>query len=246
MSTDKPVSLYAQILAEVQDNILSGAWPPGYRIPAETQMAADYGVSRMTVNKALTQLSREGYLIRRRKGGTEVARPRGQSAVMRITDIADEVRATGARHDFKLLAAERGRAGALDHDLWPEAPRDAPVRALSYVHWADERPFCHEYRLINLATVPEAGQADFATEHAGKWLLREVPWSQAEHLIRAVTPAHEIVQQFGRDATTGPCLEITRRTALEGRPVTFVRLTYPADMHQLVASFAPQNMGGPT
>ena len=67
---DRPATLHERILNEVRDNILRGAWPPGHRIPFETEMAAAYGVSRMTVNKVLTQLTREGYLERRRKSGT--------------------------------------------------------------------------------------------------------------------------------------------------------------------------------
>ena len=60
-------SLHERILNDVREKIVSGTWPPGFRIPFETDMAKDYGCSRMTVNKALTQLARYGLLERARK-----------------------------------------------------------------------------------------------------------------------------------------------------------------------------------
>lgn len=242
MTSEKPATLHERILSEVRDNILSGIWPPGHRIPFETDMAAAYGVSRMTVNKVLTQLSREGYLERRRKGGTVVARPRGQSAVMRITDIGEEVRSSGASHAFDLVKAVTRRSDGETPSLLRGLAPGRPILDLEYVHIADGVPFCHERRLINLDAVPEARQADFAAEHAGAWLLRQIPWSTAEHVIRAVSPAPAVARRLCIAATT-PCLEIERRTAFEDRPVTFACLTYPGGTHQLVASFSPQNSG---
>ena len=55
--SERPATLHERILTEVRENIVSGTWPPGHRIPFEVEMAAAYGVSRMTVNKALTQLT---------------------------------------------------------------------------------------------------------------------------------------------------------------------------------------------
>ena len=242
MTSDKPATLHERILNDVRENIVGGTWPPGHRIPFETEMASAYGVSRMTVNKVLTQLSREGYLERRRKGGTVVARPRGQSAVMRIADIGEEIRARGASYDFALVKAALRDSDSQTRALLRGLGPGRPLLELEYVHIADGAPFCHEHRLINLDAVPEAREAEFATEHAGAWLLRQIPWSTAEHVIRAVSPAPAVARRLGIGVST-PCLEIARRTTFEDRPVTFACLTYPGDAHQLVASFSPQNTG---
>ncbi len=53
--------------------ILSGDWPPGHRLPFEVDLAAQYGCSRMTANKVLTQLARAG-LIERRKNPAALLR----------------------------------------------------------------------------------------------------------------------------------------------------------------------------
>ena len=81
-------SLHSQIIADVEARILGGQWPPGHRIPYEHELTELYGCSRMTVSKALTQLARAGLIERRRKAGSFVMRPFGQSALLEIRDVA--------------------------------------------------------------------------------------------------------------------------------------------------------------
>lgn len=238
MSDEKPATLHERILTDVRDNILRGQWRPGHRIPFETDMATEYGVSRMTVNKVLTQLTREGYLERRRKLGTFVTKPRIQSAVMEIANIGEEIRARGESYACETITREVRTASAADLTALGTGAGTLRVVALEYVHHADGQPFCHEARVISLAAVPQAETADFTAEQAGTWLLRQVPWSAAEHTIRAVTPAQRVLKLLALTAGTA-CLEIERRTEFEGRPITFARLTYPGSKHQLVAQFAP-------
>jgi GntR family transcriptional regulator, histidine utilization repressor len=240
--TGKSATLHERIVTEVRDRIRGGFWPPGHRIPFETDMATEYGVSRMTVNKALTQLTREGFLDRRRKGGTFVARPRHESAVMTIPDIGEEVRGRDEAYAFETIARVVRSATAEDRALLRSDAPSLRVLAIESVHSADGLPFCHEARLINLDAVPEAEAADFGDEPPGSWLLRMVPWSSAEQRIRAVVPTPRL-ERLLRASQPAACLEIERRTELEGRAVTFARLTYRGDMHQLVAEFAPGGSG---
>ena len=62
--------LHLRIQNDVERSILSGEWPPGHRIPFEHELTVQYGCSRMTVNKALTDLVKRGLIERRRKAGT--------------------------------------------------------------------------------------------------------------------------------------------------------------------------------
>ena len=80
----RPHTLHARIRAEVEARILSGAWKPGTRIPTETVLMAHYGCARMTVNKAMASLAAEGLILRNRRAGTVVARPRIHSAILNI------------------------------------------------------------------------------------------------------------------------------------------------------------------
>lgn len=229
-------TFHAAIVDEVRRNILSGRWLPGHRLPVELDMAQAFGVSRMTVNKALTQLSREGFLERRRKGGTFVATPRGQSAVMEIADIRAEVARAGRVHSYAILKRSVRVATAQDAANLQRTDADTHVLALQTLHSADGAPYCLESRIIDLGTVPDAEYEAFEAEPAGPWLLRQVPWSSAELTIRALaasaTDAKLLKLQAG-----APCLEVGRFTRNNGKPVTFARLCYPAELHQVVAQF---------
>jgi GntR family transcriptional regulator, histidine utilization repressor len=230
-------SLHAQILADIEGRILSGEWPPGHRIPYEHELTARYDCSRMTVSKALTQLVRAGLIERRRKAGSFVTQPLSQSALLEIRDVAAEVGALGLPYAFALLARSKRRATQVDRKSLDVAA-GAPVLSVVCRHDAAGRPFCHEDRLISLATVPEAAEELFQATSPGPWLLAKSPWTSAEHRIRAAA-ADPAMAETLRLAEGAPCLVVERRTWLIEQPVTHVTLTYPAGAHELVAKFTP-------
>ncbi|MDX6748196.1 histidine utilization repressor [Geminicoccaceae bacterium 1502E] len=238
----KPASsLHQRILGDIRERILSGEWPPGHRIPFEHELAASYACSRMTVNKALSQLAASGLIERRRKSGSFVRRPASQSAVLEIRDIGEEVRDLGLAYRFEITARARRKAAIADRErLDLAAP--GPVLVLTCQHFAGARPFCLEERLINLAAVPEAAEADFLEEAPGPWLLHRVPWSSAEHRITAAAAEGPAAQAL-RLAPGTPCIVVERRTWSAEQTVTHVRLTYPGDTHALVARFGPGGGG---
>ena len=82
---------------------MSGEWAPGHRIPFEHELAVEYNCSRMTVNKALSQLARAGLIERRRRSGSFVLQPRSQAAILEIHDIKAEVQALGLPYRFDLI-----------------------------------------------------------------------------------------------------------------------------------------------
>ncbi|OJG00106.1 histidine utilization repressor [Pararhizobium antarcticum] len=231
------LSLHQRILGDIEDRILSGEWAPGFRIPFEVDLAAQYRCSRMTVNKALTQLAKTGLIERRRKSGSYVTQPRAQSAVLEIRDIKLEVQSLGLAYGYKLVAKSRRRSTAEDRrHLGLTLP--TPVLALECIHFAGGRPFCAEQRLINLAAVPDAASERFEEEAPGPWLLKRVPWSAAEHTIRAVSADDRIAMALGI-VVGAACLTVERRTWSNGAYVTHVRLIYPGERHVLVANFTP-------
>ncbi|TAJ71722.1 MAG: histidine utilization repressor [Phenylobacterium sp.] len=242
MAPPKDSTLHKRIRAEIQAKILSGAWPPGHRIPFEHELMGEYACSRMTVNKALAPLAEAGLIVRHRKVGTFVARPRIHSVVLDIPDIPAEVTARGEPYGYELLARDVRRAGSGDLDrLGLERPVE--VLALRCLHRASRRPFALEDRLINLETVPEAREVDFAATAPGSWLLGHVPWTEAEHRISAASPSKAVADLLSIEPTSA-CLVMERGTWRGSDRITHVRLTFPGDAYDLVARFAPQGAGG--
>jgi GntR family histidine utilization transcriptional repressor len=230
-------SLHQRILSDIKDNILSGAWPPGSRIPFEHELQARYGCSRMTVSKVMTELANAKLIERRRKSGSFVLRPLAQSAVLEIQDMEAEVTALGLPYRHEIVTRRR-RASTREDRERLDLGSPAPVLALTCRHFAGRRPFCLEERLINLEAVPEAAKESFTEIAPGAWLVSRVPWSAAEHRIRAI--GAEAATAAALDIAAGAaCLTIERRTWRAERPVTFVRLIYPGNEHELVARFTP-------
>jgi GntR family histidine utilization transcriptional repressor len=228
--------MHARILGDIEGKILSGEWRPGHRIPFEHELSASYGCSRMTVNKALSQLARSGMIERRRRVGSFVAPPPSRSAALEIPDIRVEVESLGLDYRFEILHRRSRNATGADAALLEGLV--GPLLELVCRHWAGERPFCLEERLINLDCAPEAEHEVFADLAPGAWLLAQAPWTSAEHRIRARAADAKMAKRMHVDVGS-PCLNIERRTWSAELPVTFVRLTYPGETHELVARFSP-------
>lgn len=230
-------TLHQQIRSHIEQQILSGAWKPGYRIPFEHELVRQYGCSRMTVNKAIGELVNAGLVIRRRRAGSFVAQPPIHSAILDIPDIQAEILQRGQVYDYTLLrrslrkpirgkTAEQDLAGA------------GRLIELQCLHSADGRPFALEDRLISCEAVPEALAVDFETTSPGAWLLGHVPWTAAEHRIAAVGAAEATATLL--DIAEGvACLLLERRTWRDGIAITQVRQTFPGDSFDLMARFTP-------
>lgn len=231
------VTLHQKIQSDIEDEILSGRWPVGYRIPFEVDLAQHYSCSRMTVNKVLTQLTQAGLIERIKRSGSFVRQPVAQSAVLEVHDIRSEVESLRLAYGYDLLRRNLRVATTRDCELLDAHPSTRVLHLLC-IHYAAGSPFALEERVINLASVPDAAEADFSTTAPGRWLLDRVPWSSAEHRISA-TPARD-----GAAASLGltegeACLVIQRRTWSGNAQVTHVRVTYPGDRHALIARFEP-------
>ncbi|RWX75002.1 histidine utilization repressor [Neorhizobium lilium] len=231
------LSLHQRILGDVEQNILSGRWPPGHKVPSEQLLAEQYGCSRMTVNKVLTQLARAGLVQRRRKTGSVVLPQKAQSAILEIYDIREEVKALDRPYSHDILQRSLRPADKAERERLDLSQRQKIV-SVTCLHFAGEMPFCLEERLINLAVVPEAEAEEFHDLPPGPWLLGHVPWSAAEHRIAALG-ANEVAAQHLQLGAGTPVLVVERQTWRLDQSVTHVRLTYPGESHALMARFTP-------
>jgi GntR family transcriptional regulator, histidine utilization repressor len=230
-------TLHQRIRADLETKILSGEWAPGFRIPYEHELVAQYGCARMTVNKVISGLAAAGLIERRRRAGSFVAKPRIQSAVMHIPDIQAEITGRGEDYDYELLSGRRRAANSRD-PIGSALNSGEQVLDLKCRHSASSRPFALETRLINLDTVPEAAKIDFQAVPPGTWLLGHVPWTEAEHRIAAVGATAQEATVLGV-LKGAACLCVERRTWRAGETITFVRQLFRGDLYHLIARFAP-------
>lgn len=230
-------TLHQRIRGDIEGRILSGEWPPGYRLPFEHEIMETYSCARMTANKVVSALAASGLVERRRRAGSFVARPKVHSAVLQIPDLKVEVESRGERYGYELL--DRQQRGATREDRGRlEVHLREPILAVRCRHDAAEQPFALEDRLLNLKAVPDASRQDFSIVPPSTWLVDHVPWTEAEHRISAFNADAAVATELAIDVGTA-CLVIERWTWRNGEPITAVRFTHPAQLYDLVARFTP-------
>ncbi len=69
----RATSVIASVVEEIEGNIGSGAWPPGFRLPTERELEERFGIARNTFRKALKQLEDSGKIVRQVGRGSFVA-----------------------------------------------------------------------------------------------------------------------------------------------------------------------------
>jgi len=229
--------LHQRIRSEIEGHIRSGAWEPGHRAPTEAELMAQYGCSRMTVNKAMTALVEAGLIVRRKRAGSFVARPKVHAPVLNIPDIQSEIVARGEAYAFRLLS-RAVRAADRDNPDEVELAAGGKLLALDGVHDAGGRPFALERRLVSLTAAPAMEAADLVVIPPGVWLLENVAWTEAESRISAVNADADDARLLALDEGAA-CLIVDRRTWREGQHVTRVRQVFPGEAYDLVARFGP-------
>ena len=78
---ERPV--YQQIMATIRGAILTGELPPGKKIPSVRDLAAEAQVNPNTMQRALTELEREGLLVSGGTSGRSVTQEEGILSAMR-------------------------------------------------------------------------------------------------------------------------------------------------------------------
>jgi GntR family histidine utilization transcriptional repressor len=59
--SDAPAPIYQRVKQAIVNQIRAGHWQPHQRVPSESELVAELGVSRMTINRALRELTSEGF-----------------------------------------------------------------------------------------------------------------------------------------------------------------------------------------
>ncbi len=219
------------LLAEIQ----AGHWKEGDAIPSEQALAKQFGVSRMTVNRAVRELTDEQILSRVQGSGTYVAQHKYQATLVEIRNIADEVRARGHTHRSELHLLERGKAS--EHIA--AALGVAVGRMLFHsviVHFENDVPIQLEDRWVNPEVAPDYMQQDFSAITPNEYLMAAAPLQGVHYSIEALSPPREIAEML-HIRTKEPCLVLKRRTLSKGQAASFATMWHPGSRYQFAGSF---------
>lgn len=228
---------YERVKTYIRTIIDAGTWRSGDRIPSELSLVETLGVSRMTVNRALRELSDEGLLTRLSGVGTFVAESKPQSTLLMIAHIGDEIRSRGHEYSFKALLQRRETAPAVvSNALGLE--QGASVFHVICVHRENGLPVQLEDRYVNPAVAPAFLDQDFNSARPSAYLYSTVPLDEIEHVVDAglVSATESELLEISNEE---PCLTLVRRTWTGGVAVTFARFVHPGSRYRLGCRFTP-------
>jgi GntR family transcriptional regulator, histidine utilization repressor len=228
---------YARVKQHLKDGLAAGRWQPGALMPSEAELVARFGVSRMTVNRALRELQAEGLVQRTQGVGTFAAPLHKVSSTLTISDLHDEIVARGHQHEARVHLQRVEAAGpALAAQL--ALAEGAEVFHVLIVHLEDGVPLQCEDRFVNPAEAPAFLQADFTRQTPTQVLFESTALWRAQYQLEAARPTAQEARLLGV-AADEPCLVVVRRTFSRLAPITIARLVHPGTRYSLQGEFEP-------
>jgi len=224
------VPQYERIKAHVLAQVQNGRWKEGDMIPAEERLADLFGVARMTVNRAIRELTAEGVLSRRQGAGTFVAQHKYQATLVQIQSIADEVRARGHRYSSALHALESLAATKALADSFAVRAKHRLYHSV-IVHFDNDVPIQLEDRWTNSTIAPDYMTQDFSTLTPNEYLMQVAPLQGVKYSIEALRASAFIADKL-HVALDEPCLVLQRKTFSFDQVASIATMWYPGSRYQ--------------
>ncbi len=226
--------LYQQLQRALRDAISSGALGTDDALPSERQLAAELGVSRITVRKAIDGLADEGLLVRRQGSGNFVG-ARIEKNFAKLTSFSEDMRARGRVPSSQWLKQQDGQVTP-DEAMRLALSPGAKVYRFHRLRFADGEPMALEYCTIAASALPSlqaVGDSLYDTmEKAGSRPTR------ALQRLRALLLDGEQARLL--DAKPGDAGLLVERVGYlrDGRAVELSQSYYRGDTYDFVAELS--------
>jgi GntR family transcriptional regulator len=230
------VPLYYQLENLLREKILSGVFVAGARLPTESELIEQYGVSRITVRQALTALAEEGLIERQQGRGTFVTerrtRRRPFEGTIHLTGSLDELISMALDTPIKVLETTRVEADQHEAELLGLRPGE-PVYRIKRLRLYEGRPFS----LIVNYLPAEIGVRFTNEELSSGSLLKRL---ESKFGLRLHSARQQITADLADPYVAGlldvrvgaPLLSIERTVYTEdGRPIEYVHVLYRSDRY---------------
>ena len=247
----KTVPAYQRIKNAILDNIHSGKWQAGAAISTEMALAEEFSVSRMTVNRALKELSEERVLERRQGSGTFVAQQQFNHTFVEVRNIAQDLKSANRDYQAQVVSKRAITASMLDDEMRrkfdideaafssnaneTDSDTNSAEAAILYevkiIHFADGQPIQFEERWVDATKVPEFIEQDFSVVNTSDYLIAKSPLERGSYTIRALAAPDEIADAL-QIAPQSPTLVLCRQTYSAGQVLTFVKMWHAGDRYQ--------------
>lgn len=147
LNPDNLIPLYQQLKEEIKHAIKTEELHYGEKIPSETEISEQYNVSRITVRRAVEELSREGFLSKKQGKGTFVQEHKIQRKIEHLLSFSEACEANGMKPTSMVTKKEIVYLSAEDAEAMGEDP-GSPAIFIQRIRLADGSPIMCENNLF--------------------------------------------------------------------------------------------------
>ncbi len=231
--------LYSRVETIVSGQISNGDLKVGDQLPTEDALIARFGVSRITVRRAIQNLVSRGLVEIRRGKGTFVAAPKITQELTELSGFVEDMHALGRKPTARVIGKEIVTADATVASQLGLTQGDGVVR-IRRVRLADDIPLSFDETFLPLEIGKKIMTNNLKAEPIFSLLERKygIPLIEAEYKLDAVAAETEVAAAL-RVKQFSPIFRIERTSySTGGRPVDYERLHYRGDLVRFVTRLA--------
>jgi DNA-binding GntR family transcriptional regulator len=223
LDRDAPMPLHAQVSEQMRHRILTGEWPPHYRLRSEPELAVELGISRGTLRRALATLIRDGLLVQVRGRGTFVTSTAIEPSIaQKLTTLSEDFSRQGVEATTEVRCQETIAAPSPVAALLDLRPGQSVLR-LERLRSTPDGPVAWLVNYVRVDLAPGLEQRDLANRSLFAVLENEyrLKISNGRRTFSATVAEGRIAAELGVPAGF-PLLYLEQITYLEdGRPIEY-------------------------
>lgn len=243
LDEDDKSPLYHKIKNHILGRIESGEFGIGDMLPPESELSTYYGVSRITVKRALLELANEGIIVRRQGKGTFVASPKLEEDISRVVALAQPVLMHAGRSWHKVLSVKTEKpdsevAKALDIGVTTQVVK---IERLKIV---DEQPYIYELSYISEDLCPDLERKflDWKTKLIYEILQSEYSLQLSRTRMTIEPTILNLLEARLLDSREGAPAMLWRRVTFtnQDKPAEFYKAVVRGDRFKYYLEFPPK------
>lgn len=154
-----PIPLYYQVVTDIEAKIKSGEYKPGEKLPTEAWLMDFYGVSRVTIRKAISGLVSMGLLENRRGIGTFVASPKTIFSLANMSSLHRMLTSLNIEASSRILEDDIIPATAELANIM-KIPIGSPLHMIRRIRLANGNPIAEQVTYLQVALCPDLKASD--------------------------------------------------------------------------------------
>jgi GntR family transcriptional regulator len=222
--------LHSQIRDQLRRQIFDGSYLQHDKLPSETQLMTQFGVSRITVRHALGALEQEGLVFKIAGKGCYVAKPKPTQELGRLQGFAEAMSLSG-HESYNRVVAIRTLSASLEVCNAFALPAATTMTEIRRVRYLDRTPISFDLTYVTQALGLRLAREDLATRDIFQILENDfaIALGHADLGIDATVADATLAQQL-EVAVGAPLLYLERMTyTREGEPLELDYIHYRGD-----------------